>query len=193
MDTTSVPLWFIIGMQHRIWVHIVQKAWKTIERIGYHQLPIANNYTMLQKLSKCEVKAWLCWSLIILPPLYFTWNQTLANSNGHKMLFLTILVTLNLEFLVCLGLESCSNVLKSKFRTSNIARNDIIGPFELAKIWFHVKSEWQQNSCRFILCNNIWMILGLKVIIFLVKSICWVKSMQLEIFAWNHFFIVLSL
>ena len=25
--------------------------------------------TMLQKLSKCEVKAWLCWHLIILPPL----------------------------------------------------------------------------------------------------------------------------
>ena len=28
-------------------------------------------YTMLQKISKCEVKAWLCWSLIILPPLRF--------------------------------------------------------------------------------------------------------------------------
>ena len=42
MDTTSVPLWFIIGMQHRIWVHIVQKAWKTIGRNGYHQLSIAN-------------------------------------------------------------------------------------------------------------------------------------------------------
>ena len=27
--------------------------------------------TMLQKLSKCEVKAWLCWDLIILPPLRF--------------------------------------------------------------------------------------------------------------------------
>ena len=28
-------------------------------------------YTMLQKLSKCEVKAWLFWNLIILPPLRF--------------------------------------------------------------------------------------------------------------------------
>ena len=27
--------------------------------------------TMLQKLSKCEVKAWFCWNLIILPPLRF--------------------------------------------------------------------------------------------------------------------------
>ena len=29
-------------------------------------------YTMLQKLSKCEVKAWLCWNLIILlPPRFY--------------------------------------------------------------------------------------------------------------------------
>ena len=27
--------------------------------------------TMLQKLSKCEVKAWLCWKLTMLPPLRF--------------------------------------------------------------------------------------------------------------------------
>ena len=27
--------------------------------------------TMLQKLSKCEVKAWLCWNLITLLPLRF--------------------------------------------------------------------------------------------------------------------------
>ena len=31
----------------------------------------AIHYTMLQKLSKCEVKAWLCWNLNILPPLRF--------------------------------------------------------------------------------------------------------------------------
>ena len=28
-------------------------------------------YTMLQKISKCEVKAWPCWNLMILPPLRF--------------------------------------------------------------------------------------------------------------------------
>ena len=27
--------------------------------------------TMLKKILKCEVKAWLCWKLIILPPLRF--------------------------------------------------------------------------------------------------------------------------
>ena len=31
----------------------------------------SSRFTMLQKLSKCEVEAWLCWNLIILPPLGF--------------------------------------------------------------------------------------------------------------------------
>ena len=54
--------------------------------------------TMLQKLSKCEVKTWLCWNLIISPPLRFTWNHILANSNGPKMSFIAISETLNFEF-----------------------------------------------------------------------------------------------
>ena len=33
--------------------------------------PKVQHFIMLQKLSKCEVKAWLCWHLIILPPLWF--------------------------------------------------------------------------------------------------------------------------
>ena len=35
------------------------------------------------------------------------------------------------------GLEICSNLLKSKFRASKIAKNDISGLFEIAKTWFH--------------------------------------------------------
>ena len=50
-----------------------------------------------------------------------------------------------LWILVNLGLESCSNVLKSKFRTSKIVNINIFGPFAFTKIWFHVKSEWQEN------------------------------------------------
>ena len=44
-----------------------------------------------------------------------------------------------------LALESCSNVLKWKKRTSRIAKNDIFGPFEFAKIWLHTKLEWLWN------------------------------------------------
>ena len=97
---------------------------------------------MLQKLSKCEVKPSLDfvegWSFYRHSG--FTSNQILVNSNGPKMSFVAISETLNFEFLVNLELEGCSNLLKSKLRTSKIAKNDI-GPFEFAKIWFHVKSE----------------------------------------------------
>ena len=39
-------------------------------------IPKVSDYkcTMLQKLSKCEVKAWLFWNLIILPSLIHPWT-----------------------------------------------------------------------------------------------------------------------
>ena len=79
------------------------------------------------------------WSFYCHPT--FTWNQILVNSNGTKMSFLAVSVTLNSEFLVNLEFESCSNLLKSKFRISKMAKNDIVSPFEFTKIWFHVNSE----------------------------------------------------
>ena len=33
--------------------------------------PISNTVSLSHKISKCEVKAWLCWNLIILLPLRF--------------------------------------------------------------------------------------------------------------------------
>ena len=92
---------------------------------------------MLQKLSKCEVKA----DFVEID--YFTATQILANSNSPKMSFLAISETLKFEFLANLGFESCSNSLKSKFRTSKIAKNYIFGLFEITKIGFHVNSEWR--------------------------------------------------
>ena len=68
------------------------------------------NFTMLQKLWKCEVKAWLCWKWWFYSNSDFTWNQIFASSNSPKMSFLAILETLNFEFFkVNLELESCSN------------------------------------------------------------------------------------
>ena len=54
--------------------------------------------TMLQKLSKCEVKAWLCCNLIILRYSDITWNPILVNSNGSKISFLAISEVLNFDF-----------------------------------------------------------------------------------------------
>ena len=62
------------------------------------------------------------------------------------MSFLAILETLNFEFLVNLGLESCSNLLKSNFRTSKIAKNDVFGPFEITKFDF----TKIRSGCRII-------------------------------------------
>ena len=62
----------------------------------------------------------------------FTWNTVFANSNGPKMSFLAIL-----------GLKSCSNSLKSKFRTSEMVKINIFGMFEFPKMWFQVKLEWR--------------------------------------------------
>ena len=63
--------------------------------------------TMLQKLSKCEVKAWLCLNLIILPPLWIYMKSNFGEFKRSKMSFLAILETLNFEFLLNLELETC--------------------------------------------------------------------------------------
>ena len=60
-----------------------------------------------------------------------------------KIAFFTILETLKFGLWKIWDLKKCSNLLKSKFRTSKIAKNDNFWPLEVAKIWFHVKSEWR--------------------------------------------------
>ena len=95
--------------------------------------------TMLQKLSKCEVKAWLCWNLIILPPLRFYVKSNFGELKRSKNVIFGNFRDSELWNLLNLGLESCSNWLKSKFRTSKIAKNEIFGPFQFTKIGFHVK------------------------------------------------------
>ena len=57
----------------RVWVEIVEPYHFSVTNL--QALFYTKPFTMLQKLSKCEVKAWICWYLIILPPLQFTWNQ----------------------------------------------------------------------------------------------------------------------
>ena len=118
--------------------------------------------TMLQKLSKCEVKAWLCWNFIIQPHLrfYVKWNFG-AFKRSKNVIFGNSRDS-DLWILINLWPASCSNLLKSKFRTSKIVRNDIFGPFECTKIWFHVKSERQlkdQISTKSSLYFTFWKFL----------------------------------
>ena len=63
----------------------------------------------------------------------FTWNQILANSNGSKMSFLTILELLNFDVSKFEQLSS-AKLTKIQKSVSKIAKNDIFRPFEFAKI-----------------------------------------------------------
>ena len=95
------------------------------------------SFTMLQKLSKCEVRAWLCRNMIILPSLRFHVKSNFGEFKWSK----------NVNFDYFRGfsnfeqLSSPKFTKNLKFRVSETAKNDISGPFEFTKIWFHVKSE----------------------------------------------------
>ena len=52
------------------------------------------------------------------------------------MLILTISEVLDFDFSKFEQLSSPKFTKNSKFRVSKIAKNDIFGPFEFAKIWF---------------------------------------------------------
>ena len=100
-------------------------------------------YTMLQKLSKCEVKAWLCRSLIILLPLRFNVKWNFGEFKRSKNVIFENLRDSKLWILVHLALESCFNLLKSKFRESKIAKNDIFWPFEHSHaLTSHFENFW---------------------------------------------------
>jgi len=59
------------------------------------------------------------------------------------MSFLAILEVLNFDFSKFEQLSSPIFTKNSKFRVSEIAKNDIFGSFEFTKILFQVKLEWR--------------------------------------------------
>ena len=78
--------------------------------------------TMLQKLSKCEVKAWLCCNLIILPSLKFY-----VKSNFGKFKLSTNVIFGNFRgfefwFLVNLSNFQVPNLPKFKFRVLKLPK-----------------------------------------------------------------------
>ena len=70
--------------------------------------------TMHQKISKCEVQAWLCWNLIILPPLRFCVKSHYGEFKRSKNVIHGNFRDVELWILVNFGLESCSDLLKIK-------------------------------------------------------------------------------
>ena len=70
--------------------------------------------TMLQKFSKCEVKAWLSWNLIIIPPLRFHVKWHFGKFKQSKNVIYDNFRNAELQILVNLGLESCFRFTKNQ-------------------------------------------------------------------------------
>ena len=98
-------------------------------------------HTMLQKHSKCEVKA--AKFVEILPPLRFYVKSNFGKFKRSKNVIFGNCRASELRNLVNLALDCAQIYQKSKFRSSKIVKNNIFEPFEFTKILFHAKSEWQ--------------------------------------------------
>ena len=77
---------------------------------------LAETHRDSQKLSKCEVKAWLCWYLIIIQSLRFCVKSNFGKFIQSKNVIFGNFRDSELGILVNLGLESCSNLLKIKIQ-----------------------------------------------------------------------------
>ena len=96
------------------------------------------SFTMLQKVLKCEVKAWLWWNFIILLPLrfFFYVKSNFGKLKKSKKVIFGNFRDTETWNLVNLLIESCSILLKSKFRTSYIAKITFSGRLNSPKFDF---------------------------------------------------------
>ena len=94
--------------------------------------------TMLQKLSKCEVKAWLCCNLIILPLLRFYVKSNFGKFKRSKMAFFAILEVLNFDFSKFEQFFKSQIYKNSNFRVYHIVKRQLL-MYKFCQNWFHVK------------------------------------------------------
>ena len=62
---------------------------RNVDRFHFNAV-LQKQYTIIQKLSKCEIKAWLCSNLIILLPIRFYVKSNFGKFNLSKNVILTI-------------------------------------------------------------------------------------------------------
>ena len=118
--------------------------------------------TMLQKLSKCEVKAWLCWNLIILLPPWFYVKSNFGEFKQSKNVIFGNFRGSEFSFLVNLSTFQVPNLLKFKVQTVWIHQNWISRKIGVSVKWSNFKkvkhqlhilkvsraqcSDWSMNS-----------------------------------------------
>ena len=103
-------------------------------------------FTMLQKLSKCEVKAWLCLNLIILLLLRFYVKSIFGEFKQFKNVILRILEVLNFDF------------SKIEQLSSSITKNS------KSKVWNcqnrHFQTVWIYQN---LISHKIWVAANCKI------------------------------
>ena len=78
--------------------------------------------TMLQKLSRCEVKAWLCWNLIILPSIRFYVKSNFGRFKKPKNVILDNFRGSECWFLVNLSNFQIQNLPKFKVQSLKLPK-----------------------------------------------------------------------
>ena len=134
----------------------LKKVWEWI----FVQYPLCSRYFQNVKLSLDFVE-----SLILLPPLQFYVKSDFGDFRRSKNVIFGNFRDSELWTLVNLGLESCSNWQKLKFRVSKIAKNDIFGPSEITKIGIFTQNrigskiiKFQQSQALTSHFENFWSI-----------------------------------
>ena len=105
-----------------VWYFQMPFLWKIPISLFYLYI---SHSTMLQKLSKCEVKAALLGYFSILLPLRFYVKSNFDVINGQKMPFLPILEVLNCDFSKSEQFFKSQIYQNSKFRVSKTVKKAI--------------------------------------------------------------------
>ena len=89
--------------------------------------------TMLQKLSKCKVKAWLCCNLIFLQPLTFYVKSNFGKFKQSKNIIFAIIDILNFEIW---DLKATQNYLNQNSEPLKLAKITFLDRLNLPKFDF---------------------------------------------------------
>ena len=115
-------------------ISVLCQVW-VLQEMLFPKTSVANYYTMLQKLSKCEVKAWLCYNLIILPPLRFYVKSNFGEFKRSQDVIWPILEVLNFDFITFVQL-SAPNLPKFKVQSLRFLKSGNFGDLNYGNIDF---------------------------------------------------------
>ena len=121
IESSHESLWVSMSHYDSLWVCIIcESLWIFVSLyesplVTLSQWVAMSLCTVLQKFSKCEVKAAWCGNLLILLPLKFYVKSNFGELKGSKIWFLAILEGLKFWFLI--NLCNCSMLTMTKIQS----------------------------------------------------------------------------